>query len=646
MTNMTLAQKEKLDFLRWGPLPEVCREFFHVEHRDRPGDVVPFNMNPGQMMAWDTAMTALNLNLEMEIRKVKEGGRSYIKNLKDRVAKKQPIGEWEIGLRIINGKARRGGFTTLWDHVGFRRMLTVPAYKIGLFAQSKETASELYKKVTDSYDKWPVEWLTLRPKAVNQSMVRFELKNRSSCSVRTAGAANIKSESARGWAFELLHLSEHAWYANYRDTNQAIAVQRPHHWTIYESTANGVGNPFEKVWKKSATVEDVRKAWESGDSDFFSSWSGVYRFFFPWFKDPGNTIHVFDYERTKFQESLDEDERALIREYGEEMTLAHLKWRRDTMSRMDSGNMEKEQFFRQEFPASAEEMFQTSSSRVFPHAKLARQLKVASETAPVWRGLCSADGLPRRSDSISNLTIFEMPKPGRQYVIGADVSHGVGKDYQVADVLDRSNGLDLKQVAEFRSNTVSAADFGHIIVMLAELFNRAYCIVETQGGGLQCLDAIYFDCGYSNIYTRRNLDATAVSLPDRRQMGFPMSRQTKARIVNTTRESLDKDLLALFSVVAIQEMMSFQEDDEGRLGAPPGENDDCVMSLCLATWAHFRAAPKVRSIRREEANRGLPRTIEVEHDEYWKFIASMLDRAAKKNRRRKSERLLPSADQI
>jgi hypothetical protein len=639
---MTSVQQQKeLYFLRWGSFEEVCEKYFHVEHRDRAGEVVPFKLNAGQRLAWGAVKKALRLNLEMQVEAVRQGGQSYIPKLKQRIQNKQPIGEWEIGLRLVNGKARRGGFTTLWDHVGFRRILTCPNYKIGLFAQDDKTAPELFAKVTLSYDAWPARQAALRPQSTYRSSNRFELENSAGCSVRTAGAKNTQHAGARGWKFDFLHLSEYAWYQSYADVNQIRTVARPHHWIIYESTANGVGNPFHVEWERAAWPDDVRVAWENRDAEFFSEWNGTYRFFFPWFKDSGNTIHVYDYERQQLQESLTEYEQSLMAQFPKDVTLAHIKWRRDTISRIDDPSLEPEEFFSQEFPATPEEMFQNSSRKVFDQQRIIEALKVARRSAPVWRGVVSDSAMPEFSARRSaNLKIYEPPDPAATYVCAVDCSHGVGRDFTVANILNRHDGMALSQAAVFRSNRINPAAAGHIVTMLCELFYDAYLIIETYGGGHQVIQTAFKANHYTNMYVRRNLDAAALHIPDARLLGFTTSPQSRSRVIDAALGGWRDGRLIVRDETTLLEMAAFEEDDKGKLQAPAGQFDDCVMSLCLGVWAHEYAAPSIKTVKGMRTRKPPPGTglrhqlssAEVTHEEAWGAITAALDKAAKKNR--------------
>ena len=173
--------------------------------------------------------------------------------------------------------------------------------------------------------------------------------------------------------------------------------------------------------------------------------------------------------------------------------------------------------------------------------------------------------------------MWEAPKLGHKYVLGADVAEGVtGGDYSSAHILDCADG------------SIAAAFHGHLepelfgkeeIYRGAHLYNDAKVIIESNNHGLTTLVALR-NTGYNEIYYHQSLDSRNRRQP---KLGFPTNPQSKPLIINGIGEFFteggvpcDKEL--------ITECMTFGIDDSGKTGAQEGCNDDRVISFGLALY--------------------------------------------------------------
>ena len=187
----------------------------------------------------------------------------------------------------------------------------------------------------------------------------------SSYQVATAGAKG----AGRSATLTNVHGSEVAFWEN-ADTHLAGMLQAvplaPGTEVILESTANGVGNVFHKLWQEA----------EAGLSDFVA-------IFVPWFwQDEYSRPVPDDFEISHDAEAVPEGEPTEA-EYQEAFKLSdeQMFWRRRKMSELGGG--EKGYWlFKQEYPATADEAFQSSSEHSFISRKLilrARRSTVATE---------------------------------------------------------------------------------------------------------------------------------------------------------------------------------------------------------------------------------------------------------------------------
>lgn len=642
---------------RNAPNPEFFRTFFHCEHRDVPGRVIPLLLNNTQKFLDDY----IERCVAMELRRLVDAARGgaghpeiYIENLLERVDRGEAIQPHEIGLKLLVGKSRRGGVSTYVQHLGFRRCCMMPSYDVLVMAHDQPTARMVNDMVRLSYDEWPARYTDLRIPASNAGEEKFQLRNRSSFAVRTAGQTRAGNEKTRGWKFDFYHFSEYAHYVVYADVTQAVGVARPHAWIIKESTANGRDGPFYAEWEGARYIWEVEAAYDAQDWDFFEAWSGQYKFFFSWLDDPGLTTVVYDWEKKKLTASLDDYERSLQRRFPKTCSLNRLKWRRSKIKDLQHHErLEPVQLFMQEFPVDEHEMFQETGKSIFDHDALAILEMNAKQKVPVLMAKLEPNKPPRQAWlGGANFVMFKAPERGHQYVIGGDVSHGVGRDDSVGLVLDRLDGTTYEEVACFRSNRIDPQDFGHILTMIGEMYFDAFINCEAMGPGLSTNKAIVVDNRYNQVYRRKTLDMVILKNNHDASFryGFWTSQQGKWAIVGDTQPFIRNRTVALSSVWGVDQLKAYAEGTNGRLGKE-GVLDDYVMALCLAIYAALRAAPSQSALRKKEERLEAELTdLDPDSVGWWKTVAKTIATAVTQNRRMgvlgRGRNYFPSTDQV
>lgn len=153
-------------------------------------------------------------------------------------------------------------------------------------------------------------------------------------SVGTAGSKAV----GRSKTVQLFHGSEVAFWPNaashFAGVVQAIP-DLPDTEIILESTANGVGGEFHERWQMA----------EAGVGDYIAV-------FVPWFWQE-------EYSRPAPQDmDIDEDERAYMEAHG--LTMDQMFWRRNKIAELKDPLL-----FKQEYPATAQEAFQTTGHDSF-----------------------------------------------------------------------------------------------------------------------------------------------------------------------------------------------------------------------------------------------------------------------------------------
>lgn len=263
-------------------------------------------------------------------------------------------------VRAIILKGRQQGCSTYIQARYFHRVITTRGKKAFILTHEAEATKNLFEMTKRYYDQLPDG---LCPKADKSSTkeLRFSQFD-SGYAVGTAG----NKGAGRSQTIQLFHGSEVAFWPNTDEhatgVLQAISGE-PGTEIILESTANGIGNYFHKMWCAAM----------SGSSDYQA-------IFVPWYWQNEYKLNTPGFR-------LDEDEQYLFDLYEKDgLTQQHLEWRRVKISDL-SGDLEAGlELFKQEYPMTAEEAFRNPIDNVFINAKhvmKARKENVESESALV-----------------------------------------------------------------------------------------------------------------------------------------------------------------------------------------------------------------------------------------------------------------------
>lgn len=164
-------------------------------------------------------------------------------------------------------------------------------------------------------------------------------------------------------------------------------------------------------------------------------------------------------------------------------------------------------------------------------------------------------------------------RDGAQYVIGVD--WGRTNDATVFAVID--TGLHAIVHIDRMTDTDFALQRMRLKV-LADKFNRAICVVETNSIGQPQLEA---------------LQAMGMSV-----QGFTTTNATKAQIISALQLAFEQESITIIpDPLLVNELMAYQSErlSSGllRYGAPEGMHDDTVMAACIGWWSASRSRVEV-----------------------------------------------------
>jgi hypothetical protein len=184
------------------------------------------------------------------------------------------------------------------------------------------------------------------------------------------------------------------------------------------------------------------------------------------------------------------------------------------------------------------------------------------------------------------IQVYELPHPEAEYVIAVDSATGRGTDYTVATVFDLATGA---VSASYRAK-MEAPRAAFQIHYLGKWYNRAKVGVERQGGHGEAIIFALRDGNknlpaYGNLYQDKAWTSQSKKLSD--QYGLPMGEQRRMTVLDTLKGYVHNRLFPWLPIQYIAELSAFvYADSKPSPRAQDGHNDDCVLSLGIATFMY------------------------------------------------------------
>lgn len=191
------------------------------------------------------------------------------------------------------------------------------------------------------------------------------------------------------------------------------------------------------------------------------------------------------------------------------------------------------------------------------------------------------------------LKIYEYPIKGDDettkdhlYCIMVDVSEGRNLDSSAFSVIDISS-TPYRQVATYKSSSISPMLFPTVIYNAAKQYNDAYILVEINVNPTVA-DIIHQDLEYENLFKifTGNKKPQQLSSGFGRgvQMGLKMSTNVKRIGCSNLKTLIEGNKLIVNDFDTISELTTFVADKTS-FKADDGHNDDLVMGLVMFAWA-------------------------------------------------------------
>jgi hypothetical protein len=185
------------------------------------------------------------------------------------------------------------------------------------------------------------------------------------------------------------------------------------------------------------------------------------------------------------------------------------------------------------------------------------------------------------------LDIYKPANKDSQYLIIADCSEGVGKDYHAFIVFDITK-IPYTIAAKYKNNMLKPMLLADIIKTTAVAYNNAYVLIEIASVGEQVAKNIHYDLEYGNMLMStvngRAGQVIGQGLYGRNsQYGLKISKQVKRVGCSNLKTIVEDDKILIRDVEIISELTTFIAKNNS-YEAEIGCNDDLVSCLVIFAW--------------------------------------------------------------
>lgn len=532
------------------------------------------------------------------------------RKLVERLERRREAGE---PIRLILLKARQwGGSTAIQMYMAWLMLV----HKVGLnsliVGLQNVVADEIHDMFRKMIDKYPVRLLYALGEAYNENEPKFVGVGKSgnihrlphrNCKIKIGSAE--RPDSVRGGDYNLVHCSEVGLWKKTDGKSPEDMVRsacsgillKPYTMIVYESTANGTGNFFQREY-------DAAKEGRSQFEALFISWFDIEQYeepledreaFAQWLWDNRNNTNAMN-EREESGKYL-----YWLFEIG--ATLEAINWYIKERSKYaDHGAMASE------YPSDDVEAFVHSGERVFDKYNVEKLRKGCKP--PRYIGDIYADGdegaqalvnVRFKEDKQGQLWVWSLPDTDQEgeriknrYLVVVDIG-GRGKkaDWSVIVVYDRLDQMD------GGVPTVVAQWYGHIdmdllawkAAQIAQYYDDALLVIESNtlethdkdrqvDGDMSGYILNQIKDVYDNLYARKQKDED-IREGKPRQYGFHTNVATKPKIISTLVKVIREKLYVERDARCLDEYLCYERKPNGGWGAITGKHDDLLMTRAI-----------------------------------------------------------------
>lgn len=457
-------------------------------------------------------------------------------------------------------KYRQGGVTTLYAIDLLDEALWVPGMTCGIIAHEAKKLPDYFNIVKRAYANLPEK---LKPRTKTDTKYMYEFTHR--FDGLPLDSAIYVATDIRGGTVQKLHVTESAYIKDRANLKAGSKQAVPISGSISEETT---GNGYNEYYDDF--VEAYNKK-NSNDMDYRA-------YFYPWIIDPEYTLPG----EVEFKTQTELDIIEIAKEkYNMTITDGQLLWRRWKKNELrkdrEGVGLSGDQLFKQEYPLTIQEAFQSGHGNVFDGEKVDMLIPKEPLTKPEVDGLIPQEEYTQMRTEFYALwqlgaSIWELPQLGHEYVIGVDPSDGLGADSTCIDVWDKNT---LHQAGQYYGK-VLPDEVAEITAQLGKFYNKAFVGVENN-----MLSTILFLTKiYDNYYYTVTVDEKTAKRT--KKIGWNTNTKTRDLMIDDFIILFEDGSLTINSPITIKEMKTFVRKDNGKREHADGKNDDALFAGFVA----------------------------------------------------------------
>lgn len=534
-------------------------------------------------------------------------------------------------IRLILLKARQwGGSTTSQLYMAWLQLVHRRGLNSLIIAQQTSGSDEIRDMFSRMIDRYPLDMLydfpshptsPSEPKliGVGRSGLIHSIPQRN-CKIKIGTAQN--PDSCRGGDYNLVHCSEVAfWEATEKRTPEQIVrsacsgvLLLPYTMIIYESTANGTGNFFQREY-------DAAKRGQSQFQPLFISWFDIELYSTPFISTQERDNFASELYRNRLSDNA-ASERAESGRYlwwlwQKGATLEAINW-----YILERAKCDDHAVMAAEYPSDDIEAFVHSGARVFDIYAV-EALRPACRP-PTFIGEVYSD-FDQGPDALKNLRF----KADRQGLLSVWTLPEIDPDERVTDrylaVVDiggRSSKADWSVIVVFDrlfmseggKPAVVAQWYGHCDIDLlawraariAAFYDNALLVIESNTLETRDRDRLLegdqsqFILNqlkeiYPNLYARRQSEEAVIQGAPLRY-GFHTNVSTKPMVISTLIKAIRESMYIERDINCLDEYCFYERRQNGSYGAIQGKHDDILMTRAIGLHICFYEMPLPRII--------------------------------------------------
>lgn len=536
-------------------------------------------------------------------------------------------------LRLILLKARQwGGSTATQIYMAWWQLILCRGLNSLIVGHVKTASAEvcgMFEKMMEAYPEYLLNEEGRAPKG-RQAKIVGDRHSRllryipaRGCKIKVGSAET--PNSARGGDSALVHCTEVAFWKHTQGKSPEDIVRSacagagylPHTCIVYESTANGTGNFFQREY-------DAARQGVSQFRSLFIAWWQIEQYALTLTTDQQRALATALYEHRDEQTSPAPRTlpgRYLWRLWQMGATLQAIAW-----YQMERRKYDQQADFAAEFPSDDVEAFKHSGANVFDAYHVDQMRRHCQP--PILRGEMVGRGT-KGAEALSDLRI-EPSEYGPLWVWQQPDADNDCRDRYLAvvDIGGRSPQADWSVICVFDRATadgrpaVVAQWRGHIDIdllawraaQIATYYQQALLVIESntlethspyhllEGGDQAPFILQQVREVYSNLYARAQ-SAEEIRMHAPLRYGFHTNVKTKPEIISTLIAAVRDGLYIERDDRCLDELLTYERRANGSYAAIEGKHDDLLMTRAIALHISFHHLPPPRITPRHTLHR-------------------------------------------